>query len=129
MWSGGFELDSPGDMFIKIRWALSPFPSRLAYLQRPRHPAIPAYTYMQVPLGTKAGLDLSSWHPTCTPPPAAAAVCRHRDRGVTMLVRVDVATSAASGVLRVTLSHHPAGFAPYRIDNCSLETLHARQYK
>lgn len=21
MWSGGFELDSPGDMFIKIRWA------------------------------------------------------------------------------------------------------------
>lgn len=46
-----------------------------------------------------------------------------------MLVRVDVATSATSGVLRVTLSHHPAGFAPYRIDNCSLETLHARQYK
>ncbi|PSC70464.1 Methionine gamma-lyase isoform A [Micractinium conductrix] len=72
MWSGGFELDSPGDLFIKIR---------------------------------------------------------HRDRGVTMLVRVDVATSAASGVLQVTLSHHPAGFAPYRIDNCSLETLHARQYR
>lgn len=46
-----------------------------------------------------------------------------------MLVRVDVATSAASGVLRVTLSHHPAGFAPYRIDNCSLVTLHARQYR
>ena len=54
---------------------------------------------------------------------------RHRDRGVTMLVRVDVASSATSGVLRITLSHHPAGFAPYRIDNCSLETLHARQYK
>ena len=31
-----------------------------------------------------------------------------------MLVRVDVATSA-SGVLRITLSHHPSGFAPYRI--------------
>ena len=46
-----------------------------------------------------------------------------------MLVRVDVATSAASGVLRITLSHQPSGFAPYRIDNCSLETLHARQYK
>ncbi len=54
---------------------------------------------------------------------------RHRDRGVTMLVRVDVAASAASGVLRCVLSHHPAGFAPYRIDNCSLETLHARQYR
>ena len=54
---------------------------------------------------------------------------RHRDRGVTMLVRVDLATSAASGVLRVMLSHHPAGFAPYRIENCSLETLHARQHK
>lgn len=71
LWSGGFELETPGDMFIKIR---------------------------------------------------------HRDRGVTMLVRVDVATSAA-GVLRVTLSHHPAGFAPYRIENCSLETLHARQQR
>ena len=23
MWSGGFELDSPGDMFIKIRWVLT----------------------------------------------------------------------------------------------------------
>lgn len=55
--------------------------------------------------------------------------CRHRDRGVTMLVRVDVAASAASGVLRCVLSHHPSGFAPYRIDNCSLETLHARQYR
>ena len=22
MWSGGFELDTPGDMFIKIRWVL-----------------------------------------------------------------------------------------------------------
>jgi hypothetical protein len=21
LWSGGFQLDSPGDMFIKIRWA------------------------------------------------------------------------------------------------------------
>lgn len=61
--------------------------------------------------------------------PHHTAARRHRDRGVTMLVRVDVATSAASGVLRVTLSHHPAGFAPYRIDNCSLETLHARQHR
>ena len=54
--------------------------------------------------------------------------CRHRDRGVTMLVRVDVAASA-SGVLVVTLSHHPAGFAPYRIENCTTLTLHARQHR
>lgn len=45
-----------------------------------------------------------------------------------MLVRVDVAASA-SGVLVVTLSHHPSGFAPYRIENCTLETLHARQHR
>ena len=51
---------------------------------------------------------------------------RHRDRGVTMLMGLDVSTSS-SGVLKVTLSHQPAGFAPYRIENCSLETLHARQ--
>jgi hypothetical protein len=69
LWSGGFLLDTPGDLFVKIR---------------------------------------------------------HRDRGETMLVRVGVATTDA-GVVRVTLSHNPAGFAPYRVENCSLETLHARQ--
>lgn len=69
LWSGGFQLDAPGDIFVKIR---------------------------------------------------------HRDRGVTMLVRVDVATSH-SGSCHITLSHNPAGFAPYRVENCSLETLHARQ--
>jgi len=51
---------------------------------------------------------------------------RHRDRGVTMLMGLDVSTTS-SGLLKVTLSHQPAGFAPYRIENCSLETLHARQ--
>ena len=69
MWSGGFQLDAPGDIFVKIR---------------------------------------------------------HRDRGITKLVRVGVA-SAASGVCYITLSHNPTGFAPYRVENCSLETLHARQ--
>ena len=53
---------------------------------------------------------------------------RHRDRGVTMLVRLDVATGPL-GVLCITLSHQPAGFAPYRIENCTLETLHARQLR
>lgn len=69
MWSGGFLLDVPGDLFVKIR---------------------------------------------------------HRDRGITMLVRVDVAITDA-GIIHVTLSHNPSGFAPYRIENCSLETLNARQ--
>ena len=34
-----------------------------------------------------------------------------RDRGVTILVRVDV-SSGSAGVLAVTLSHQAAGFAP-----------------
>lgn len=48
-----------------------------------------------------------------------------RDRGVTMLVRVDVC-AAEGGVLVVNVSHQAAGFAPYRLDNCSSETLHLR---
>ncbi len=69
IWSGGFQLDVPGDIFVKSR---------------------------------------------------------HRDRGITMLLRVDVAISA-SGSAQITLSHNPAGFAPYRVENCSTETLHLRQ--
>jgi hypothetical protein len=46
-----------------------------------------------------------------------------------MLLRVAISAGGASGVVRIAVSHHPAGFAPYRIENCSLETLHARQYK
>ena len=44
---------------------------------------------------------------------------------MTMLVRVDV-SGGAGGVLLVSLSHQAAGFAPYRLDNCSSETLHLR---
>ncbi|KAG7670791.1 hypothetical protein KSW81_004224 [Nannochloris sp. 'desiccata'] len=69
IWSGGFQLDVPGDIFVKSR---------------------------------------------------------HRDRGITMLLRVDVAIST-SGSAQIILSHNPAGFAPYRVENCSIETLHARQ--
>lgn len=68
LWSGGFSLDVPGDIFVKIR---------------------------------------------------------HRDRGITMLVRVDI--TVENGVTHVVVSHNPSGFAPYRVENCSLETLHARQ--
>ena len=42
-----------------------------------------------------------------------------------MLVRVDICASDA-GVLVVSVSHHTGGFAPYRLDNCSPETLHLR---
>jgi putative Ca2+/H+ antiporter (TMEM165/GDT1 family) len=49
-----------------------------------------------------------------------------RDRGVTMLVRVDISADT-NGMLSVALSHQAAGFAPYRIDNCTAATLHLRQ--
>ena len=53
-------------------------------------------------------------------------VCRirHRSRGETLLLQLDVASS--SGIV-ATLSGRQGGFAPYRIDNCSAETLHVQQ--
>lgn len=51
---------------------------------------------------------------------------RHRDRGETLLLRVDVAGSAR-GTLHVTLSHTAAGFAPYRLENHTLHAMIARQ--
>lgn len=48
-----------------------------------------------------------------------------RDRGETRLVRVDIC-STKGGVLIVNMSHQAAGFAPYRLDNCSPEVLHVR---
>ena len=54
------------------------------------------------------------------------SVVWRRDRGITMLVRVDISAST-DGVLSVALSHQPTGFAPYRIDNCTAVTLHLRQ--
>lgn len=42
-----------------------------------------------------------------------------------MMARVDVSTTAA-GPMLVTFSHQVLGFAPYRLDNCSSETLHVR---
>lgn len=126
MWSGGFELDTPGDMFIKIRWAIT------AGSVWMRQPAVwirqPTVWIRQAMPGQRVCVEMRARHPHASLLPFHPTR-RHRDRGVTMLVRVDVAASAASGVLRCVLSHHPAGFAPYRIDNCSLETLHARQYK
>lgn len=150
-------MDTPGDMFIKIRWVLrachpielleccavcpllsrAPLPRLLCGCE-PAAPCSAPLPFVLCSLAVRLCARrpvLSSTpllivdRPHCCFPPLCCVVCRHRDRGETMLVRVDVATSAASGVLRITLSHHPAGFAPYRIDNCSLETLHARQYK
>lgn len=45
-----------------------------------------------------------------------------------MLVRVDI-SAGTNGVLSVALSHQSAGFAPYRIDNCTAATLHLRQVR
>ena len=42
-----------------------------------------------------------------------------------MLVRVDICATQ-DGVLVVNISHQTGGFAPYRLDNCSSETLHLR---
>lgn len=50
---------------------------------------------------------------------------RHRSRGETLLLQLDVAASS-SGIV-ATLSGRQGGFAPYRIDNCSAETLHVQQ--
>lgn len=50
---------------------------------------------------------------------------RHRSRGETLLLQLDVAASS-SGIV-ATLSGRQGGFAPYRIDNCSAEVLHVQQ--
>eukprot|EP00873_Tetraselmis_striata_P001703 jgi/Tetstr1/421967/TSEL_012866.t1 len=68
-WSRGFDVDSPGDTFIKLR--------------------------QQV-------------------------------RGETLLVGVDVSASS-TGCWVATLSNDAAGFAPYRLDNCTSYTLQCRQ--
>ncbi|KAK2078489.1 hypothetical protein QBZ16_003329 [Prototheca wickerhamii] len=53
---------------------------------------------------------------------------RHRDRGDTLLLRVGVAqTGSRAGSLAVSLARQPAGFSPYRIENCSLATVLVRQ--
>jgi hypothetical protein len=60
---------------------------------------------------------------------AGCAFCacriRHRSRGETLLLQLDVAASS-SGIV-ATLSGRQGGFAPYRIDNCSAEVLHVQQ--
>ena len=41
------------------------------------------------------------------------------------MLKVDVSTTK-SGPMLVTISHQAVGFAPYRLDNCTSETLHIR---
>jgi len=55
----------------------------------------------------------------------SACRIRHRSRGETLLLQLDVAASS-SGIV-ATLSGRQGGFAPYRIDNCSAEKLHVQQ--
>ncbi len=52
---------------------------------------------------------------------------RHRDRGVTDIVRAEISHSSEDGTKRIVLRSNPLAFTPYRLDNCSLETLTVRQ--
>lgn len=52
---------------------------------------------------------------------------RHRDRGITRIVRADVSHSLKDGTRRIIFRSNPDDFTPYRIENCSLETLIIRQ--
>jgi hypothetical protein len=58
-------------------------------------------------------------------PGEALVKIRHRNRGETLLLQLDVA-AASSGIV-ATLSGRQGGFAPYRLDNCSCETIHVQQ--
>jgi len=52
---------------------------------------------------------------------------RHRDRGITRVVRADLSQSSDDGSRRIVFRSNPEDFTPYRLDNCSLETLTVRQ--
>ena len=52
---------------------------------------------------------------------------RHRDRGITRVVRADLSQSSNDGSRRIIFRSNPEDFTPYRLDNCSLETLTVRQ--
>ncbi len=51
---------------------------------------------------------------------------RHRNRGETLLLRLNI-SSGPSGSIMEALAQHGDAFAPYRIDNVSGETLHVQQ--
>ena len=52
---------------------------------------------------------------------------RHRDRGITKIVRADISRTSDHGTEQIILRSNPEEFAPYRLENCSLETLTVRQ--
>lgn len=70
-------------------------------------------------------LGVSSLSHLCLCLTACSYRIRHRNRGETLLLQLDVAASS-SGIV-ATLSGRQGGFAPYRIDNCSAEVLHVQQ--
>lgn len=59
-------------------------------------------------------------------PGEALLKVRQRSAGETVLLRLDISAGAGGSAL-ATLSVHEAAFAPYRLDNCSAETLHVQQ--
>lgn len=52
---------------------------------------------------------------------------RHRDRGITRIVRADISHTSDHETKQIIIRSNPNGFAPYRLENCSLETLTIRQ--
>lgn len=52
---------------------------------------------------------------------------RHRNRGETLLLQLDVAAASSGSSMVATLSAPEGGFAPYRIENCSSEVIHVQQ--
>jgi hypothetical protein len=60
-------------------------------------------------------------------PGEALVKIRHRNRGETLLLQLDVAAASSGSSIVATLSGRQGGFAPYRLDNCSCETIHVQQ--
>lgn len=52
---------------------------------------------------------------------------RHRDRGITMIIHAYTEQMETDGSHRIVLSSSSEDFCPYRLENCSLETLSVRQ--
>ena len=109
LWSGGFALDTPGDIFVNIRHRSDSLTCALGIFLAL---ADAVHNDAACPLCI---LFCNSLH--------SSEFCR--DRGETRLVRVDIC-STKGGVLVVSMSHQAGGFAPYRLDNCSTEVLHVR---
>ncbi len=119
-WSGGVALDDagPGDLFLKVGPGQGSSDSGFCY----------GVFWLCCATCKLWSLFACCWQHTllnhracCSPALMEASSCsflphlqiRHRNRGETQLVRVDVGVGA-DGTLLASLSHHHTDFAPYR---------------